>query len=98
MHRVDEGAGPPVLLLHGEPTWSYLYRSMIPILTDVRRNAARRSAATASASTTARFASAILASNSLSSGISSSHSPDPPFPSSEPSACVHSIVQPIHES
>jgi haloalkane dehalogenase len=34
MHRVDEGLGRPVLLLHGEPTWSYLYRSMIPILRD----------------------------------------------------------------
>ena len=35
VHHVDEGprdAGP-VLLLHGEPSWSYLYRRMIPILT-----------------------------------------------------------------
>jgi haloalkane dehalogenase len=32
MHYVDEGEGPPVLLLHGEPTWSYLYRAMIPPL------------------------------------------------------------------
>jgi haloalkane dehalogenase len=30
MHYVDEGAGDPVLLLHGEPTWSYLYRKLIP--------------------------------------------------------------------
>lgn len=32
MHYVDEGdpAGRPVLMLHGEPTWSYLYRAMIP--------------------------------------------------------------------
>ena len=32
MHYVDEGPkdGPAVLLLHGEPTWSYLYRKMIP--------------------------------------------------------------------
>jgi len=31
MHYLDEGRadGPVVLLLHGEPTWSYLYRSMI---------------------------------------------------------------------
>ncbi len=31
---VDVGAAdaPVVLLMHGEPTWSYLYRSMIPIL------------------------------------------------------------------
>ena len=26
--------GPPVLLLHGEPTWSYLYRTMLPVLAD----------------------------------------------------------------
>ncbi len=34
MHVVDEGPsdGPPVLLLHGEPTWSFLYRHMIPVL------------------------------------------------------------------
>ena len=32
MHYVDEGEGDPVLLLHGEPTWSYLYRKMIPQL------------------------------------------------------------------
>ncbi|HEU5361713.1 MAG TPA: haloalkane dehalogenase [Gaiellaceae bacterium] len=29
MHYVDEGSGPPVLLLHGEPTWSFLYRKVI---------------------------------------------------------------------
>lgn len=29
MHYLDEGAGDPVLLLHGEPTWSYLYRKMV---------------------------------------------------------------------
>ncbi|MGH8912201.1 MAG: haloalkane dehalogenase [Acidimicrobiia bacterium] len=29
MHHVDEGSGPPMLLLHGEPTWGYLYRKMI---------------------------------------------------------------------
>lgn len=31
---IDEGPrnAPPVLLLHGEPTWSYLYRKMIPVL------------------------------------------------------------------
>lgn len=34
MHYLDEGPadGPPVVLLHGEPTWSYLYRTMIPPL------------------------------------------------------------------
>jgi haloalkane dehalogenase len=34
IHYVDEGGGPAVLLLHGEPTWSYLYRKMIPVLVD----------------------------------------------------------------
>ena len=35
LHYVDEGPadGEPILLLHGEPTWSYLYRKMIPVLT-----------------------------------------------------------------
>jgi len=32
MHYLHEGSGPPVLLLHGEPTWSYLYRTIIPEL------------------------------------------------------------------
>jgi len=32
MHYLDEGSGPTVLLLHGEPSWSYLYRKMIPLL------------------------------------------------------------------
>ncbi|MDX1670033.1 MAG: alpha/beta fold hydrolase, partial [Limnobacter sp.] len=33
MHYVEEGRadGELVLLLHGEPTWSYLYRKMIPV-------------------------------------------------------------------
>ncbi|MEM7372731.1 MAG: haloalkane dehalogenase [Bacteroidota bacterium] len=34
MHYVDEGQGQDeiVLMLHGEPSWSYLYRKMIPII------------------------------------------------------------------
>jgi haloalkane dehalogenase len=34
MHYIDEGPrdAAPVLLLHGEPSWSYLYRKMVPIL------------------------------------------------------------------
>lgn len=34
MAYVDEGSGPVTLLLHGEPSWSYLYRTMIPVLLD----------------------------------------------------------------
>lgn len=34
VHHVDEGSGPVVLLMHGEPSWSYLYRSMIPPLVE----------------------------------------------------------------
>ncbi len=29
VHYVDEGSGPPVVLLHGNPTWSFLYRKVI---------------------------------------------------------------------
>lgn len=32
MHYVDEGAGDPVVLLHGNPTWGFLYREFIPPL------------------------------------------------------------------
>ncbi|MEQ1787518.1 MAG: alpha/beta fold hydrolase [Acidimicrobiales bacterium] len=31
-HYVIEGGGDPILLLHGEPTWGYLYRHFIPAL------------------------------------------------------------------
>jgi haloalkane dehalogenase len=30
--HIDEGDGPPVVLFHGEPTWSYLWRKVIPPL------------------------------------------------------------------
>ena len=35
VHYVREGdpSAPVVLLMHGEPSWSYLYRTMIPVLT-----------------------------------------------------------------
>jgi haloalkane dehalogenase len=32
MAYYEEGSGDPILCLHGEPTWSYLYRRMMPIL------------------------------------------------------------------
>jgi haloalkane dehalogenase len=36
IHYVDAGPSKadPVLLMHGEPSWSYLYRKMIPIIVD----------------------------------------------------------------
>lgn len=37
VHHVDEGRGETILSLHGEPTWSYLYRKMIPILSAKHR-------------------------------------------------------------
>ena len=30
MHYLDEGSGDPIVCFHGEPTWSYLYRKMLP--------------------------------------------------------------------
>ncbi len=35
MHYIDEGPrdAEPVLMMHGEPSWSYLYRKMIPVIT-----------------------------------------------------------------
>ncbi len=32
--HVDEGHGAPVIFLHGEPTWSYLWRKVIPPVRD----------------------------------------------------------------
>lgn len=37
MHYVDEGDGEPIVLLHGEPTWGYLYRNFIPELSKTNR-------------------------------------------------------------
>jgi haloalkane dehalogenase len=36
-HYVDEGSGRPVLLLHGQPTWGYIYRKFIPALAATHR-------------------------------------------------------------
>jgi len=37
MHYIDEGDGDPVLCLHGEPSWCYLYRKMVPKLAEGSR-------------------------------------------------------------
>jgi haloalkane dehalogenase len=34
LHYVDEGSGDPVVCFHGEPTWAFLYRKMLPVLRD----------------------------------------------------------------
>lgn len=37
MHYVDEGAGPPLVMVHGNPAWSFLYRHLIRGLSDTHR-------------------------------------------------------------
>jgi haloalkane dehalogenase len=37
LHYVDEGRGDPVVCFHGEPTWAYLYRRMLPPLVEAGR-------------------------------------------------------------
>lgn len=37
MHYVDEGKGPAVVMLHGNPTWSFYYRDLIKGLRDAYR-------------------------------------------------------------
>ncbi|OJZ74183.1 haloalkane dehalogenase [Mycobacterium paraffinicum] len=34
VHYIDEGAGPPLVLWHGNPTWSFLYRNIVLGLRD----------------------------------------------------------------
>jgi len=29
LHYLDEGTGPPVVLLHGNPSWSFMYRNLV---------------------------------------------------------------------
>ena len=37
IHYVDEGKGEPILCLHGEPSWSFLYRKMIAAMSKKHR-------------------------------------------------------------
>ncbi len=32
LHYIDEGAGPVIIMVHGNPTWSYYYRNLISLL------------------------------------------------------------------
>jgi haloalkane dehalogenase len=43
MHYVDEGKGETILLLHGNPTWSYLYRHVITGLSFMAKGTERSS-------------------------------------------------------
>lgn len=36
-HYLDEGTGPPVVMVHGNPSWSYLYRRVVLGLSDRHR-------------------------------------------------------------
>jgi len=36
-HYIDEGTGRPVILLHGQPTWGYIYRRFVPPLATTHR-------------------------------------------------------------
>jgi haloalkane dehalogenase len=44
MHYIDEGSadGPVALMVHGMPTWSYLYRHIIPVLVEAGTAASHR--------------------------------------------------------
>ena len=37
LHYLDEGAGDPVVMLHGNPTWSFYYRNLASALRDAYR-------------------------------------------------------------
>lgn len=37
MHYLDEGTGPPILMLHGNPTWSFYFRELVKGLRDTNR-------------------------------------------------------------
>ena len=37
MHYVDEGQGPPVVMVHGNPAWSFMFRRLISDLAGYRR-------------------------------------------------------------
>ena len=37
MHYVEEGSGDPIVFLHGQPTSSYLWRNVIPHVSDLGR-------------------------------------------------------------
>ena len=42
-HYLDEGAGEPLLCVHGNPTWSFMYRELIRVWAPASRPAPRTS-------------------------------------------------------
>ncbi len=36
-HYIDEGEGDPVVMLHGNPTWSFMFRNLVPELSRTHR-------------------------------------------------------------
>ena len=37
LHYLDEGTGDPIVMLHGNPTWSFYYRNLVLALRDSYR-------------------------------------------------------------
>ena len=35
-HYVEHGRGDPILFLHGNPTWSHIWRNIIPVVSPTR--------------------------------------------------------------
>ena len=42
LHYLDEGSGPPVVMVHGNPTWSFFYRNLVLALRDDYRTIVSR--------------------------------------------------------
>ena len=40
MHYIDEGKGRPILMVHGNPTWSFYYRNLVHAVSDGYRGIA----------------------------------------------------------
>jgi len=37
MHYIDTGSGDPIIFLHGDPTWSYVWRKVLPLVAPAAR-------------------------------------------------------------
>lgn len=36
-HYIDQGQGRPIVMVHGNPTWSFMFRKLVPALSDTHR-------------------------------------------------------------